>query len=316
MKRGNSIRMIFWGTLAVVSLIAGISGLFLFKSGHGAIGSIMKETKPLVETFNNLKKVKSRLTNGIEIVAKAKDDGIIASYDVSSIDSNGSKAQFTYKYSLNAGTRLLTMKYNVVDERIANLMNSYMIDAVAVSLGYKEDEVFEKFEMSDFENTTPKQGVNIKTVDNVTTVIINMDSCILDANIEINDISDFLTYEEAKNNFLGMSNNTNVVVSTEDVIIHLNMYETYYSIYIRDNSEIYSEAMYKSIESIINVLSGDEVLNEFVTLSPTFDNIDKESDSISIIYDSSGANAYTEFPDTNKILQVNVKLNNINENQQ
>jgi hypothetical protein len=191
-----------------------------------------------------------------------------------------------------------------------------MIDAVAVSLGYKEDEVFEKFEMSDFENTTPKQGVNIKTVDNVTTVIINMDSCILDANIEINDISDFLTYEEAKNNFLGMSNNTNVVVSTEDVIIHLNMYETYYSIYIRDNSEIYSEAMYKSIESIINVLSGDEVLNEFVTLSPTFDNIDKESDSISIIYDSSGANAYTEFPDTNKILQVNVKLNNINENQQ
>jgi len=309
MKKGSIIRIVTWGTIALLLLLFGISGLVLFKSGHGKIGSIIKETEPLVSTFNNLKGLEQFKNAGISIKAKAKGNTVVVSYN-----TEVSTASFTFKYNNDSGVRLLTMKYNIVDNTIASVITKYMIDAIAVTRGYTEGKVFDKFIMSDFENTTPAQGVSIKTVNNITTVILNMDKSILDSNIENEDDVKYITIEQATTIVKDLKDGTNVMSKSNGLTLHINMYSTYYTIYIRDDKEIYSKGMYESLKSIIYVLSGPEKLNEFVLECPTLDNenYDNADSNIKITYDSTGANAYTEFTSTNKVLQVDIKTTNNN----
>ena len=305
MKRGSIIRIISWGIVAFIMFAFSISGLVLFKNGHGRIGSIMKETKPLVTTFNNLKGFEQFNKLGISITAKAKNDNIVVSYD-----TDVSVASFTFNYKIESGMRLLTIKYNVVDNTMASVITKYMIDAIAVSKGYPEGKVFEKFALSDFEKTTPEQGVNIKTVDKTTTAILNMDTSILDSNIDLDGEINSITVEQAANIVEDLSPGSSIANKTGNLTVHINMYDTYYTLYIRDNKEIYSKSIYESVKSFIQVLSGEDTVNEFTTVCPEFNNVNYENEdsNIKIIYNSTGANAYTEFTNTNKVLEVDVKV--------
>ena len=309
MKRGSIIRIVTWGSISFLLLILGISGLVLFKSGHGEIGSVIKETTPLVNTFNKLKGLEQFKNAGISVKATAKGNTIVVSYN-----TEVSAASFSFKYNDDAGVRLLTMKYNIVDNTIASVITKYMIDAISVTRGYEEGKVFDKFMMSDFESTTPAQGVSIKTENNITTVILNMDKSILDSNIENEENKNYITIDQASDLVKDLKDGSSIISKNDNLTLHINKYNDYYTIYIRDDKEIYSSSMYESVKSIIFALSGTERLNEFTNICPKFNNTnyDNAESNIKIIYDSSGANAYTEFNGTNKVLQVDVKI--INEN--
>ncbi len=305
MSKDNLLRIIVWGIIAFILLVLSITGLFLFQSGHGKIGAVIKQTEPLVNTFNSLDGVKQFQSSGIKISAKAKGDKVVVSYN-----TEVSTASFTYTYQDDTGVRLLVMKYNTVDDTIASIITKYMIEAIAVSKGYPEGKVFEKFILSDFETTLPIDGVSIRTVDNVTTVILNMDTSILDSNIDTStEEIKYITLEQAKKIVEGLTANSSVANKSDELTIHINMYQTYYSIYIRDNKEIYSKSMYETVKSFIEALSGADMVSEFTTICPEFNNINYDNDEskIMIMYDSVGASAYTEFPDSNKVLQIDVE---------
>ena len=202
------------------------------------------------------------------------------------------------------------MKYNPVDVEIAKFVTRYMIDAIAVSRNYPEGKVWEKFTMEDFQSTTATQGVNIQTADGITTVRLNMDSSILDANIEKSDIYNYITLDQAKKVLDGKKDVSTSYSNSDNIVLRVNIYENYYTIFMRDVEEIYSRSMYESVKSIIEFMSGEERLNEFVTICPSFDNKNYEEaeSNFTIIYNSTDANQYQEFTDYTKVLKINVKI--------
>lgn len=306
MKSGNIARIIFWGLIGTILLAVGFYGLFLYNSGHGTYGKIIKETSSLVQTYNNLSDIKKFNNSGVKIVAKSYKDTIQVDY-VGSVST-----LCTFKYDDNSGKRLLTTEYGSVAEGVdvTELIVKYMIEAVSVSRGYKEGETFTKFQMSDFLETNPTDGISIRINNGITKVIINMDTSILDSNIESSEIIEYLTLDKAKELIPINKEKGNVTTKTKNLTIHLTIFDdNNYTIYIRDDNEIYSKGMYESVKSIIEAMSGTNILNEFTTICPSFnnENYENENSNIKITYDTTNANAYTEFAGTNKILQIDVK---------
>ena len=305
MEKSNKRRAVFWSIIAIILVSISIYGIILTQNGYGDIGYIINRTKPIAESFNNLSDIKKLKETGLIISAKAKNDTIEMQYKT---DNSNSKFKFTYKKN-EKNEEFIVMEYHIEDDAIAKILTRYMIDAISVNDGYKEKQIYDYYKIDDFKKTNKSEGASIRTNNNLTTVTLNINHSVLD-NINFDSIPDNIDYidEENANKIVSdLIPNSNKVYKTENIILHIDMYEEYYAIYISDNNQTYSDNLYLSLTSLIKVLSNNEIANEFNTIISENNNIDynNEESNISIKYDIT--TEYEEFNNYDKIIQVEIK---------
>ena len=266
MKKGNKIRLIFWGIIWVIALGAAILGYISYIGGKGVLGSVQKELKPIVETFNNLNGLEKYKAADITIEAKVKKTNIVVSYI-----TIGSTASFTFEYKEVASEKVLYMKYNTADTTTARQVVEFMLDAVSIVNGHKEGDLFEKYTYDDFLKTSAAQGVAIQNNGNDTVVYINIAKSILDYKestetptssvIEETDLTDMkgtLTSESKQFN-----------TSKGSIILYVLNQDTKYVIYAQDINNAYGDNLYKSLCNVIKVLVSEDEYNRFTKNYPS-----------------------------------------------
>lgn len=195
MKKGNKIRIIFWGIICIIAIIASVIGFSAYNTGHGKIGSIVYKTKPVVENFNKLNALKKYTDAGMIINAEIKGTTIEVQYN-----SAATTTSFIYTYEQIADTSVLKISYNKNEGQSAELITKFIIDAASIKHGYKEGDIFNKYNFEDFTQTSIKDGISIIDNASVRTVYINLDKSILSDNIIIKTEEELI--EEEINNFI------------------------------------------------------------------------------------------------------------------
>lgn len=262
MKKGNKTRLIFWGIIWIIILALAGFGYYSFLNGHGIKGEVRHNLKPIVEKFNNLKGLETYKKAGIEINAEIKDTQIVVNYKTS-----GSSAAFTFDYQNIATEKVLYMKYSTADEATANLIIKSMIESVSIVNGHQEGEVFNKYKLEDFFNTTILEGVQIKSVTNGNEVYIDINKSVIDglknSNNNQENTSTTITEEDLVSLKNELTTQKESLILKDTVTLYVTENDKEYTIYIVDTNE--KNNNYTSISNVIKTLTNEETLLKFNT---------------------------------------------------
>lgn len=262
MKKGNKTRLIFWGIIWIVVLALAGFGYYSYLNGHGIKGEVRHNLKPIVEKFNNLKGLETYKNAGIDINAEIKDTQIIVSYKTS-----GATASFTFDYQNIATEKVLYMKYSTADEATANLIIKSMIESVSIVNGHQEGEVFNKYKLEDFFNTTILEGVQIKSVTNGNEVYIDINKSVIDGLKNSNNNQENTSTTITEEDLVSLKNELTAqkesLIQKDTVTLYVTENDKEYAIYIVDTNE--KNNNYTSISNVIKTLTNEETLLKFNT---------------------------------------------------
>lgn len=262
MDKANKNRFIFWGSISLILFICFIIGMISYYNGYGKYGKIRKELNPIVNTFNNLDSVKSLSESGISIKAKFSKDKINVVYKLENI-----LLEYNFDYITNGNIRVLSTSYdNSKNDNINSLIMKFMIDSISIINGHNEGDVFKKFTLDDFKDTTINEGISIKKNGNETAFLINIDKYIVD-NYKKPEliITDYI--EKDKLNEILSENKSTIKYSDENVTFKINKNLNLILISSTDESE---SRMYRLICNIIEILYNDKYesfINEYKEIS-------------------------------------------------
>ena len=262
MKKGNKTRLIFWGIIWIVVLGLAGFGYYSYLNGHGIKGEVRHNLKPIVEKFNNLKGLEGYKKAGIDISAEIKETQIVVNYKTS-----GATASFTFDYQNIASEKVLYMKYSTADEATANLIIKSMIESVSIVNGHTEGEVFNKYKLEDFFNTTIIEGVQIKSVTNGNEIYIDINKSIIDGikNNENNTENTIVSINEEDLNTLknDLTTQKESLIQKDTVTLYVTENTKEYTIYIVDTNQ--NNNNYISVSNVIKILTNEETLIKFNT---------------------------------------------------
>ena len=262
MKKGNKTRLIFWGIIWIVVLALAGFGYYSYLNGHGIKGEVRHNLKPIVEKFNNLKGLETYKNAGIDISAEIKDTQIIVNYKTS-----GATAAFTFDYQNIASEKVLYMKYSTADEATANLIIKSMIESVSIVNGHTEGEVFNRYKLEDFFNTTILEGVQIKSVTNGNEIYIDINKSIIDGikNNENNTENTIVSINEEDLNTLknDLTTQKESLIQKDTITLYVTENDKEYTIYIVDTNQ--KNNNYTSVSNVIKTLTNEETLLKFNT---------------------------------------------------
>ena len=262
MKKGNKTRLIFWGIIWIVVLGLAGFGYYSYLNGHGIKGEVRHNLKPIVEKFNNLKGLEGYKKAGIDISAEIKETQIVINYKTS-----GATASFTFDYQNIASEKVLYMKYSTADEATANLIIKSMIESVSIVNGHTEGEVFNKYKLEDFFNTTIIEGVQIKSVTNGNEIYIDINKSIIDGikNNENNTENTIVSINEEDLNTLknDLTTQKEALIQKDTVTLYVTENTKEYTIYIVDTNQ--NNNNYISVSNVIKILTNEETLIKFNT---------------------------------------------------
>ena len=262
MKKGNKTRLIFWGIIWIVVLGLAGFGYYSYLNGHGIKGEVRHNLKPIVEKFNNLKGLEAYKKAGIDISAEIKETQIVVNYKTS-----GATASFTFDYQNIASEKVLYMKYSTADEATANLIIKSMIESVSIVNGHTEGEVFNRYKLEDFFNTTILEGVQIKSVTNGNEIYIDINKSIIDGikNNENNTENTIVSINEEDLNTLknDLTTQKEALIQKDTVTLYVTENTKEYTIYIVDTNQ--NNNNYISVSNVIKILTNEETLIKFNT---------------------------------------------------
>lgn len=262
MKKGNKTRLIFWGIIWIVVLSLAGFGYYSYLNGHGIKGEVRHNLKPIVEKFNNLKGLEAYKKAGIDISAEIKETQIVVNYKTS-----GATASFTFDYQNIASEKVLYMKYSTADEATANLIIKSMIESVSIVNGHTEGEVFNRYKLEDFFNTTILEGVQIKSVTNGNEIYIDINKSIIDGikNNENNTENTIVSINEEDLNTLknDLTTQKESLIQKDTVTLYVTENTKEYTIYIVDTNQ--NNNNYISVSNVIKILTNEETLIKFNT---------------------------------------------------
>lgn len=262
MKKGNKTRLLFWGIIWIVVLGLAGFGYYSYLNGHGIKGEVRHNLKPIVEKFNNLKGLEGYKKAGIDISAEIKETQIVVNYKTS-----GATASFTFDYQNIASEKVLYMKYSTADEATANLIIKSMIESVSIVNGHTEGEVFNKYKLEDFFNTTIIEGVQIKSVTNGNEIYIDINKSIIDGikNNENNTENTIVSINEEDLNTLknDLTTQKEALIQKDTVTLYVTENTKEYTIYIVDTNQ--NNNNYISVSNVIKILTNEETLIKFNT---------------------------------------------------
>ena len=262
MKKGNKTRLLFWGIIWIVVLGLAGFGYYSYLNGHGIKGEVRHNLKPIVEKFNNLKGLETYKKAGIDISAEIKETQIVVNYKTS-----GATASFTFDYQNIASEKVLYMKYSTADEATANLIIKSMIESVSIVNGHTEGEVFNKYKLEDFFNTTIIEGVQIKSVTNGNEIYIDINKSIIDGikNNENNTENTIVSINEEDLNTLknDLTTQKEALIQKDTVTLYVTENTKEYTIYIVDTNQ--NNNNYISVSNVIKILTNEETLIKFNT---------------------------------------------------
>lgn len=262
MKKGNKTRLIFWGIIWIVVLSLAGFGYYSYLNGHGIKGEVRHNLKPIVEKFNNLKGLEAYKKAGIDISAEIKETQIVVNYKTS-----GATASFTFDYQNIASEKVLYMKYSTADEATANLIIKSMIESVSIVNGHTEGEVFNRYKLEDFFNTTILEGVQIKSVTNGNEIYIDINKSIIDGikNNENNTENTIISINEEDLNTLknDLTTQKEALIQKDTVTLYVTENDKEYKIYIVDTNQ--NNNNYISVSNVIKILTNEETLIKFNT---------------------------------------------------
>ena len=262
MKKGNKTRLIFWGIIWIVVLSLAGFGYYSYLNGHGIKGEVRHNLKPIVEKFNNLKGLEAYKKAGIDISAEIKETQIVVNYKTS-----GATASFTFDYQNIASEKVLYMKYSTADESTANLIIKSMIESVSIVNGHTEGEVFNRYKLEDFFNTTILEGVQIKSVTNGNEIYIDINKSVIDGikNNENNTENTIVSINEEDLNTLknDLTTQKESLIQKDTITLYVTENTKEYTIYIVDTNQ--NNNNYISVSNVIKILTNEETLIKFNT---------------------------------------------------
>lgn len=262
MDKANKNRFVFWGIVSLLLFISFIIGMISYYNGYGKYGKIRKELNPIVNAFNNLDAVKSLSESGINIKAKFSKDKINVVYKLENI-----LLEYNFDYISNGSVRVLSMNYdNSKNDNINNLISKFMIDSVSIINGHNEGDVFKKFTLDDFKDTTINVGISIKKNGNETAFLINIDKYIVD-NYKKPEIviSDYI--EKDKLIEILSEDKSTIKYSDLNVTFKINKNINLILVSSMDENE---NKLYRLISNIIEILYNDKYesfINEYKEIS-------------------------------------------------
>lgn len=257
MKKGNKTRLIVWGLVWIIVLTLGGFGYYSYLNGHGIKGEVRQNLKPIVETFNKLKGLETYKNAGITINAEIKDTEIIVTYK-----TTGATATFTFDYQNISNEKVLHMKYSSADEATANVIIKSMIESVSIINNHKEGEVFNRFKLEDFYNTTILEGIQIKNGSNENEIYINIGKSILDTKKpEIKAV--IIVRNDLNNLDAELTANKEFLLNKETVTLYVTESTKEYAIYIVDTNE--TNDNYTSVTNVIKEITDEETYIKFTT---------------------------------------------------
>ncbi len=172
----NIIRSIFWGTIALISLILGIMGLIY----NNRILNIYKSDLQNITTlFNNATVIRNYEEVNTKITASVKGKKIIVKTDGILEDE--------YIYKLKRGYLEITVSSN---DSLSRIITMVLADSVAITKGQEEGDTYPLFNNGDTLNYKLEDGISY-TLDKENYIIrINLDNYIVkqDNYIDENEI--------------------------------------------------------------------------------------------------------------------------------
>lgn len=145
----NMGRIVFWGFIMVLTILASIVGYNNFNTGHGKKGMAKAKLTPIV---NNFKGVESIITHG-NIDVKLKTSSIV-------ITDKNTNSTYTYKYTTNDGINMLSSEFKT-DDKVGETICKALIDAVYWNNG-GNGSVFKLYLYEAFGFTKIQQGVALE----------------------------------------------------------------------------------------------------------------------------------------------------------
>ena len=159
------------------------------------------------------------------------------------------------------------MKYSTADEATANLIIKSMIESVSIVNGHTEGEVFNKYKLEDFFNTTIIEGVQIKSVTNGNEIYIDINKSIIDGikNNENNTENTIVSINEEDLNTLknDLTTQKEALIQKDTVTLYVTENDKEYTIYIVDTNQ--NNNNYISVSNVIKILTNEETLIKFNT---------------------------------------------------
>lgn len=262
MDKANKNRFVFWGIVSLLLFISFIIGMISYYNGYGKYGKIRKELNPIVNAFNNLDAVKSLSESGINIKAKFSKDKINVVYKLENI-----LLEYNFDYISNGSVRVLSMSYdNSKNDNINNLISKFMIDSVSIINGHNEGDVFKKFTLDDFKDTTINEGISIKKNGNETAFLINIDKYIVD-NYKKPEIvvSDYIE----KDKLIEILSEDKSTIKYSDLNVTFKINKNINLILVSSTDEDENK-LYRLISNIIEILYNDKYesfINEYKEIS-------------------------------------------------
>lgn len=296
MDKANKNRFVFWGIVSLLLFISFIIGMISYYNGYGKYGKIRKELNPIVNAFNNLDAVKSLSESGINIKAKFSKDKINVVYKLENI-----LLEYNFDYISNGSVRVLSMSYdNSKNDNINNLISKFMIDSVSIINGHNEGDVFKKFTLDDFKDTTINEGISIKKNGNETAFLINIDKYIVD-NYKKPEI--VVTDYIEKDKLIEILSEDKSTIKYSDLNVTFKINKNINLILVSSTDENENK-LYRLISNIIEILYNDKYesfINEYKEISKE----DYSSELFSII--NLGKISDEEFQGLDNVIEVVIK---------
>jgi len=270
MTKGNKIRLIFWGFIWLIVLVAMAFGIYGYFNGYGISGKVRNELKPVVTSFNSLNELNIYNNANIKIKAKLNKSGIKVNYKT--LTSN---LAYIFDYKELDGNKVLYMKYNENSENTAQIIIREMVDAISVLNNHNEGDIFNKISYDDLYELTLNEGILIKYNNGIKEVYIDTNK----------SVADYITEKDkekiTENDLLKMNNELKekgfYTITRNNLILYVLSNDEKYTIYAQNNN--YDDYLYKSINNLINTLDlDDKIKNSFnlnyptISTSTEFDN--------------------------------------------
>ena len=307
MEKGNKIRFIFWGFIWLIVIVLTSYGMYSYFNGYGISGKLRKKLTPIVETFNNLNKLKDYSKAGIEVKASILKNGIKISYTTTTSTLN-----FIYKYEYVEDEEVLYTKYNMADETAGLIVAEALFDSIAVKNNHREKELFEKYEFGELYKSKIKYGGYIENDSNDSLVYVNINKTLLDTMTEdvVKDL--YINETDLMNlkNELAKEDTYTYKYEKGNTKLYIEITNDKYILYLRNGE--YDNYLYKSIVSTIDSLDiSDEKKQQFidnykaVDSSTYFDNY--------IITIDSNVSTLDFFTEKDKVVKIEINKDKENE---
>lgn len=246
----NKVRIIVYGVIAFLLIVASISGAILFKKGNGTVGSVKIKLVPISEAFNSLDSVirngniKSQCT-GKEIVVEYKNK------------KSNTDEKFVYNYKTEDGINYITNTYSDANSEIGDFIATNMIEAI-YKVNNGSGKVSDKYRLTSFSATSIRDGVEYMNKEEIITVNLNISTNVVNnalaLNIETIQDSDYIHVEELSEMKDNLLRNRTYRLVKRDTTLYIKEDDVYYEIFFEFKDK---EIMQRSAGSVISILKPD-----------------------------------------------------------